>query len=222
MHEFVEFRDKVNNWEKENPEFENIAEELHRRFEFLKKAITNSLPAVEKYVGSVESRIVKHQKRVYKISEALAEYLKLKLREKLALRAASKLHDMGKICVPSGILNKPVSLTHLEYEIAQFHSYIGYKVVSKIKVMEEAARIVLQHHERIDGSGYPLGLRGEKIDMGAKILAVADVLAAMTSSQPYRFPHDLKKSLEEISKGKGTQFDSEVVNACIELFDKGT
>jgi HD-GYP domain-containing protein (c-di-GMP phosphodiesterase class II) len=220
MHEFAEFRQKVSNWEKESSYHKDAADELHRRFEFLKEAMSESLPAVEKYVESVESRVGKHQRKVAEISEALAEYLELNLRQKLALRAASKLHDVGKICVPSEILNKPGSLTKLEYEIAQFHSYIGYKVISKIRVMEEAARIVLQHHERIDGSGYPLGLKGNKIDMGAKILAVADVLEAMTASQPYRFSHDLKKTLEELLKGKGKQYNSDVVDACIELFKK--
>jgi HD-GYP domain-containing protein (c-di-GMP phosphodiesterase class II) len=146
--------------------------------------------------------------------------MELSLKEKLALRAASKLHDLGKLCVPTGILNKPGSLTSLEYEIAQFHSYIGYKVLAKIRVMGEAAQIVLQHHERIDGSGYPEGLKGEEISRGAKILAVADVLEAMTSSQPYRFSHDLKNTLKEISKGKGLKYDSYVVDACVELFDK--
>jgi len=222
MHEFAEFRQKVSDWEKENSDHKNAADELHKRFELLKEAMSESLPAVEKYVESIETRVSQHQKKVAKISEALAEYLELNLRQKLALRAASKLHDVGKICVPSEILNKPGSLTQLEYDIAQFHSYIGYKVISKIKVMEEASRIVLQHHERIDGSGYPLGLKGTKIDRGAKILAVADVLEAMTSSQPYRFSHDLKKTLEEILKGRGTKYDSDVVDACIELFEKRT
>ncbi len=220
MHEFAEFRQKVSYWEKECLEHKNAADELHQRFELLKEAMSESLPAVEKYVESVETRVSKHQKKVAEISEALAEYLELNLKEKLSLRAASKLHDVGKICVPSEILNKPGSLTKLEYEIAQFHSFIGYKVISKIRVMEEAARIVLQHHERIDGSGYPLGLKGNKIDMGARILAVADVLEAMTSSQPYRFSHDIKKTLEELLKGKGKQYDPDVVDACIELFEK--
>jgi putative nucleotidyltransferase with HDIG domain len=220
MHEFAEFRDKVNDWEKENPGCRNSADELHRRFEFLKDAITNSLPTVEQYIGSIEKRVGQHQKKVAKISEALAERIELSLREKLALRAASKLHDVGKICIPSEILNKPGSLTQLEYDIAQFHSYISFKVLSKVKVMEEAASIVLQHHERIDGSGYPMGLKGDKIDMGAKILAVADVLEAMTSSQPYRFSHDLKKALEEILKGKGKQYDPDVADACMVLFEK--
>ncbi|MBN1695331.1 HD domain-containing protein [candidate division WOR-3 bacterium] len=220
MHEFAEFRQKVSDWEEECSDHKNAAEELHQRFELLKEVMSESLPAVEKYVESVETRVSKHQKKVAEISETLAEYLELSLRQKLALRAASKLHDVGKICVPSEILNKPGSLTKLEYEIAQFHSYIGYKVISKIRVMEEAARIVLQHHERIDGSGYPLGLKGDKIDMGARILAVADVLEAMTSSQPYRFSHDIKKTLEELLKGKGKKYDPDVVDACIELFEK--
>lgn len=220
MHEFAEFRQKVEEWEKSNSDSKSTADTLHKRFESLKEAITNSLPAVERYVESLDPHVSVHQKQVAKISEALAEYMELSLKEKLALRAASKLHDLGKLCVPPGILNKPGSLTSLEYEIAQFHSYIGYKVLAKIRVMGEAAQIVLQHHERIDGSGYPEGLKDDEINKGAKILAVADVLEAMTSSQPYRFSHDLKNSLKEISKGKGLKYDSYVVDACIELFDK--
>ncbi|MEJ2354979.1 MAG: HD domain-containing protein [candidate division WOR-3 bacterium] len=222
MHEFAEFREKVSDWENENPECKNSAEELHKRFEVLKEAITNSLPSVEEYVDSVEKRVGQHQKNVAKISEALADYLGLSLKEKLALRAASKLHDVGKICIPSEILNKPGSLTQLEYDIAQFHSYISFRVLSKVRVMEDAARMVLQHHERIDGSGYPQGIRGDKIDIGAKILAVADVLEAMTASQPYRFSHDLKKTLEEILTGRGKQYDPDVVDACMELFERKT
>lgn len=220
VHEFAEFRDKVSDWEKENPERKHVADRLHKRFESLKEAIADSLPTVERYVDVVDSHVSQHQRKVAKLSEAIAEYLELSLKEKLALRAASKLHDLGKICVPSEILNKPGSLTQLEYDIAQFHSYIGFKVLSKIRVMEDAARMVLQHHERIDGSGYPLGLKRSEIDMGARILAVADVLEAMTSSQPYRFSHDLENTLEEIIKGRGTRYDPVVVDACIELFEK--
>jgi HD-GYP domain-containing protein (c-di-GMP phosphodiesterase class II) len=220
MHEFAEFRHKVGDWEKENPECKNTADELHKRFEFLKEAMAESLPAVEKYVEGVDDHVGRHQRKVTRLSESIADYLELNLKEKLALRAASKLHDLGKICVPPEILNKPGSLTQLEYDIAQFHSYIGFKVISKIKVMEDAARIVHQHHERIDGSGYPLGLQGSEIDMGARILAVADVLEAMTSSQPYRFSHDLKKTLEEIAEKRGIHYDPVVVDACIELFEK--
>jgi len=218
MHEFAEFRQKVVNWEKESSDRKNTADELHKRFETLKETIGDSLPAVERYVERIDNHISNHQKKVATLSEAVAGYMELNLKDKLVLRAASKLHDVGKVCVPSEILNKPGSLTKLEYDITQFHSYIGYKIIAKIGVMKEAAKIVLQHHERIDGSGYPAGLKGNEIDIGAKILAVADVLEAMTSSQPYRFSHDLKKTLEEISKGKGIQYDPDVVDACIELF----
>jgi putative nucleotidyltransferase with HDIG domain len=220
MHEFAEFRQMVVAWEKECSERKNTADELHERFESLKEAIATSLPAVETYVERVDNHISRHQKRVAKISEVVAEYMELSLKQKLALRAASKLHDVGKVCVPLEILNKPGSLTKLEYDIARFHSYIGYKIISKIRVMEEASKIVLQHHERIDGSGYPAGLRGKEIDIGAKILAVADVLEAMTSSQPYRFSHGLAKTLEEIEKGKGVHYDLDVVDVCVELFEQ--
>ncbi len=220
MHEFAEFRQKVIDWEKESSNRKDTADELHKRFETLKETIDDSLPAVERYVESIDNHISNHQKKVATLSEAVAEYMELNLKDKLVLRAASKLHDVGKVCIPSEILNKPGSLTKLEYDITQFHSYIGYKIIAKIRVMKEASKIVLQHHERIDGSGYPAGLKGNEIDIGAKILAVADVLEAMTSSQPYRFSHDLKKTLEEISKGKGVQYDPDVVDACIKLFEK--
>lgn len=220
MHEFAEFRQKVVAWEKECSERKDTADVLHERFESLKEAIDKSLPAVETYVERVDNRISRHQKRVAKISEGVAEYMELNLKQKLALRAASKLHDVGKVCVPLEILNKPGSLTELEYDITRFHSYIGYKIISKIRVMEEASKIVLQHHERIDGSGYPAGLKGKEIDIGAKILAVADVLEAMTSSQPYRFSHGLDKTIEEILKGRGVQYDPDVVDVCVELFEQ--
>ncbi len=220
MHEFAEFRQKIINWEKESAERKNTADELHKRFEYLKDAILNSLPAVEKYVESLDSNVSVHQKKVATISEALADYMELSPKDKLGIRAASKLHDLGKLCVPSEILNKPGSLTKLEYDITQFHSYIGYRILSKIRVMAEASKMVLQHHERIDGSGYPAGLKGDELSIGAKILAVADVLEAMTSLKPYRFPHDRKNTLEEISKEKGIKYDPDVVEACIELFDK--
>jgi len=220
MHEFAEFHQKVITWEKESSDRKKTTDELHKRFETLKETIDDSLPAVERYVERIDNHISNHQKKVATLSEAVAEYLELNLKDKLVLRAASKLHDVGKVCVPSEILNKPGSLTKLEYDITQFHSYIGYKIIAKIRVMKEAAKIVLQHHERIDGSGYPAGLKGNEIDIGAKILAVADVLEAMTSSQPYRFSHNLKKTLEEISKGKGVQYDPDVVDACIKLFEK--
>jgi len=220
MHEFAEFRQKVIDWEKESSNRKDTADELHKRFETLKETIDDSLPAVERYVESIDNHISNHQKKVATLSEAVAEYMELNLKDKLVLRAASKLHDVGKVCIPSEILNKPGSLTKLEYDITQFHSYIGYKIIAKIRVMKEASKIVLQHHERIDGSGYPAGLKGNEIDIGAKILAVADVLEAMTSSQPYRFSHNLKKTLEEISKGKGVQYDPDVVDACIKLFEK--
>ncbi|MEO0292925.1 MAG: HD domain-containing phosphohydrolase [candidate division WOR-3 bacterium] len=219
MQSFVDFHKKVVTWEKGFSDRENTTDELHERFEYLKKAITNSLSAIEQYVEKVSNHISRHQTRVTEISEKLAEYMDLSFKQKLTLRAASKLHDIGKICIPEEILNKPGSLTQLEYDIARFHPYIGYKVISKVKVMEETSIIVLQHHERVDGTGYPDGLKGHEIDIGAKILAVADVLEAMTSPQPYRFPHSIEKTLKEIIEGKDKLYDSEVVEACVKLIE---
>ena len=137
------------------------------------------------------------------------------------LRIAGLLHDIGKISIPGDILNKPGKLTPLEFEIVKNHPSLGYTILKNISYFPELAKIVLQHHERIDGSGYPQGLKGGEILLEARILAVADVVEAMTSHRPYRAAHPLEEALEEIRKNRGKLYDPDVVDICLKLFEEG-
>jgi HD-GYP domain-containing protein (c-di-GMP phosphodiesterase class II) len=138
------------------------------------------------------------------------------------VRIASLVHDIGKISLPAEILNKPAKLSEMEYGLIKDHSQVGYDVLKTIEFSWPIARIVLQHHERLNGSGYPQGLKGEDILLEAKIIGVADVVEAMSSHRPYRPALGIDAALEEISQNKGILYDPEVVDVCIKLFkEKG-
>jgi HD-GYP domain-containing protein (c-di-GMP phosphodiesterase class II) len=131
------------------------------------------------------------------------------------------IHDLGKIQIPAEILSKPGKLTDNEFNLIKTHPQVGYDILKGIEFPWPIAQIVLQHHERVNGSGYPQGLSGEDILLEARILAVADVVEAMASHRPYRPALGTDKALEEIEKNKGKLYDSEVADACIRLFTKG-
>jgi HD-GYP domain-containing protein (c-di-GMP phosphodiesterase class II) len=131
---------------------------------------------------------------------------------------AGLIHDVGKISVPAEILNKPGGLNAIEYALIRNHSRIGHDILKAVEFPWPLAQIVLQHHERMDGSGYPQGLSGEEIILEARILGVADVVEAMSSHRPYRPAHSLEDALEEISQNRGVLYDAEVVDVCLELF----
>jgi len=131
------------------------------------------------------------------------------------VRLAGVIHDIGKISVPAEILNTPRPLTETEYSLVKMHPKIGHDILAGIDFSAPVADIVLQHHERMDGSGYPTGLKGDEILLEARILAVADVVEAMVSHRPYRPALGIDRALEEISKNKGTKYDPEVVDACL-------
>ena len=134
------------------------------------------------------------------------------------LRLAGTIHDMGKIAVPSEILSKPTRLTEIEFEMIRVHPKVGYDVLQDIAFSWPIAEMVHQHHERMDGSGYPRGLKGADILLEARILAVSDVVEAMASHRPYRPALGIEAALAEIEKNKGILYDSEVVSACLALF----
>lgn len=153
---------------------------------------------------------------------AIAEELGLPPERVQAVRTAALLHDLGKIAVPAEVLNKPSELTELEMKLVRKHPWAAYKILKQIPFPWPVAEIVLQHHERLDGSGYPKGLRDGEIVLEARILAVADVVEAMLSHRPYRPATPLEDVLREIEGKKGTLYDPEVVDACIRLFrEKG-
>ncbi len=134
----------------------------------------------------------------------------------------STLHDIGKIYVPAEILSKPARLTNAEYYIVKEHPKIGAEILEPIEFPWPVAKIILHHHERIDGSGYPMGLKKDKILLEARILAVADVVEAMITHRPYRPAWGVDVALNEIITNKGILYDSNVVDACVRLFrEKG-
>ncbi len=137
------------------------------------------------------------------------------------LRIAAVIHDIGKMYIPSDILSRPGKLSAMEFNLIKIHSQSGYDIIKGMDFPCSVAESVLQHHERLDGSGYPNGLKGEDILLEAKILAVADVIEAMSSHRPYRPALGIDKALKEISKDRGRLFDPDVVDACLELFNSG-
>jgi HD-GYP domain-containing protein (c-di-GMP phosphodiesterase class II) len=134
------------------------------------------------------------------------------------IAVAGNLHDIGKINVPSEILSKPGKLSDLEFAIIKTHSQAGYEIVKDIEFPWPVAEVLLQHHERLNGSGYPRGLAGKDILVESRIMAVADVVEAMASHRPYRPALGIDAALEEISQNKGTLYDPKAVDACLKLF----
>jgi HD-GYP domain-containing protein (c-di-GMP phosphodiesterase class II) len=137
------------------------------------------------------------------------------------IRMAAAIHDLGKISVPAEILSKPTKLTALEFSLIKAHAQTGYDILKDIDFPWPVARIVLEHHERMDGSGYPNGLTGDNL-LESRILSVADVVEAMASHRPYRTGLGIDAALEEIEKNRGTLYDHAVADACLRLFrEKG-
>ncbi len=135
---------------------------------------------------------------------------------------AGSIHDLGKISVPAEILSKPTKLTEIEFALIKAHSQYGYEILKAVESPWPLADMVLQHHERMDGSGYPQGLKGEAILLEARILAVADVVESISSHRPYRPGHGIAAALEEIEQNAGVLYDRNVVEACLRLFrEKG-
>jgi PAS domain S-box-containing protein len=164
-----------------------------------------------------------HQRRVAQLACAIAKEMGLPEEQIEGIRMAAVIHDVGKVNVPAEILSKPGRLNDIEFGLIKMHPQVGYDILSGvIEFLWPIAEMVLQHHERMDGSGYPQGLSGEEILPEARILAVADVVEAMSSHRPYRPAHTIDEALEEISQNKGVLYDPEVVEACLKLFkEKG-
>jgi HD-GYP domain-containing protein (c-di-GMP phosphodiesterase class II) len=138
------------------------------------------------------------------------------------IRMAGSIHDIGKLSIPAEILSKPTKLTEIEFSLIKVHSQSGYEMLKDVESPWPLAQIVYQHHERMDGSGYPRNLKGDEIIMEARILAVADVVETMASHRPYRPSLGIDAALAEIEKNKGTLYDNNVTDVCLRLFrEKG-
>jgi HD-GYP domain-containing protein (c-di-GMP phosphodiesterase class II) len=162
-----------------------------------------------------------HQRRVADLSAAIARALGFDETHARALHVAGSVHDVGKIYVPAEILTRPGRLTRVEFEMVKPHVAAGYEILKPIAFDFPLAEIVRQHHERLDGSGYPQGLEGDEILLDARILTVADVVEAMTNHRPYRAALGVEAALAEILQGRGKQYDEAVVDACVALFREG-
>lgn len=161
-----------------------------------------------------------HQSRTGELARAIAKKMELGYDVEHSVYLASLLHDLGKFYIPAQILNKPGRLTEIEYSLIKTHPSLGHQILKKIDFPWPIAEIVLQHHEKINGSGYPYGLMGKDIMIEAKILCVADVIESISSHRPYRPALGLDSALFEIKEKQGTLYDVDVVDATLELFTK--
>jgi len=179
--------------------------------------------AIQAIAGTIETRdpyTAGHQERVTDLAVAIAQRLDLPDEQIEGIRVAAALHDIGKISTPAEILSKPGKLTELEYKIIQEHPKIAFTILKGIAFPWPVADIVVQHHERIDGSGYPEGLKGDDILLEARILAVADTVEAMAAHRPYRAAQGIEAALDVIRKERGTTYDEDAADACLELFER--
>ncbi len=197
-------------------------EQLQRSLNALREIIRGTIRAMAATVEKRDPYTAGHQQRVADLSRAIATQMGLSSETIEAVYLAAMIHDIGKVGTPTEILVKPGELTETEFNMIQPHPQVGHDILKTIKFPWPIAHIVLQHHERMNGSGYPEGLSCEKILLEARILGVADVVEAMASHRPYRPAVGIKKALEEISKNRGVLYDPKVVDICLRLFtEKG-
>ena len=190
------------------------------QYDQIPKLVYQVMDAVLKVFQLKDPYTAAHQKKVALLSSAIAKEMNLSEGQIESIYIAAMIHDIGKISVPSEILSKPDSINEAEYTLIKNHPEIAFETLKDIESPWQTTEIIIQHHERLDGSGYPFGLTNEDIIVEAKILGVADVIEAMSSHRPYRPSLGLEKALEEIVKNKGKLYDLKVVDACVRVFNE--
>lgn len=196
---------------------DSLAERIRERTEKLVRVLQQTANALGSAMEMRDSYTAGHQRRVTVLASAIALELELSEFQQEGLHMAGLLHDLGKISIPAEILSKPSRLSNAEFELIKGHPQSGYDILKEIEFEWPVAQIVLQHHERMDGSGYPNGIEGEDILMESRILGVSDVVEAMASHRPYRPALGMDKAIEEIEQNKGRLYDPGVVDACIKV-----
>jgi putative nucleotidyltransferase with HDIG domain len=199
---------------KAREELEASGERLHQTLRDTVKAMGNIVELRDPYTAG-------HEKQVTRLAAAISDQMGVDETTHEGLLMAGEVHDIGKIAVPAEILSKPSTLTDMEFRLVKQHAVVGHQLIDTIDFEQPVAEIVLQHHERLDGSGYPKGLKGDEILPEARILAVADVVEAMASHRPYRPALGLEAALSEVRDGAGTLYDEDVVAACDRVFAAG-
>lgn len=202
----------------------NTIEELYNEVQRASRTIDkNVIHTIEAFIQALEARdsyTKGHSDRVNRYSMAIGRQLKLPQHELNILHDASLLHDIGKIGVYDRILFKPGDLSDEEFELMKSHPDLGAEILASIPFLEEHIPLIQHHHERQDGSGYPLGLKGDEIPLGARIIQVADTWDAMTSDRPYRRRMSALPAVKELQKSRGTQLDYKCVNAFVAWLQK--
>lgn len=220
--ELEKLRKRIDELEKIKIQHEREEERLQQSLKRYRKALSATIQTV---AGTVEGRdpyTAGHHRRASNLARAIATEMDLPKDQINGIRVSGSIHDIGKIVIPAEILNKLDQLSDYELDMIKNHPQVGYEILKSIDFAWPVAQIIFQHHERVDGSGYPSGLSGEDILLEARILSVADVVEAMSSNRIYRAAHGLEKALYEISQNKGILYDREVVDACRGIFvEKG-
>ena len=195
-------------------------EELRHRAEQLRRAVGGAVLAMSRMVESRDPYTAGHERRVAELAAAIGTAVGMESEQLEALRLAATIHDVGKIAVPAEILSKPGQLSETEFSLIKAHPTTGFDTLADIDFGRPVAEMVLQHHERLDGSGYPRGLKGEDVMAEARILAVADVVEAMSSHRPYRAALGMEAALAEVRAYAGIKYDADVVAACARVVEE--
>jgi PAS domain S-box-containing protein len=199
-----------------------VEERLKETLDRLRKAVETTIHVLVSALESRDPYTAGHQSRSADLARAIAKEMGLSQDKIDGLLMAGSIHDIGKLSIPAEILSKPTKLTEIEFSLIKVHSQSGYEMLKDVESPWPLAEIVYQHHERMNGSGYPRNLKGDEIIIEARIMAVADVVEAMASHRPYRAALGIETALEEIEKNKGIIYDNAVVDACLKLFrEKG-
>ena len=213
-----ELRAKICRIQKEK----DTLQQLQHGLASVKKLFENTVRALASTLAQRDPYTARHQERVANLACAIAREMGFPEERIEVLRLAAFVHDIGKVGIPADLLTKPGALNAIEMSLIKVHCQLGLDILKTIEFPWPLAEMVFQHHERVNGSGYPSGLKGPMIRLEARIMAVADVVEAMSSHRPYRPALELNATLEEISKNRGVLYDGEAVDACLRLFhEKG-
>jgi HD-GYP domain-containing protein (c-di-GMP phosphodiesterase class II) len=213
-----ELKHRIAVLEAESIKLQQEQEALDREFRQLRIVLGATVQTIAVAVEAKDPYTIGHQRRVSDLTRAIAIEMNLSSDKIHGIRTAAAVHDLGKMLIPAEILNKPVDLADIEFGLIKTHPQAGYEILKDIEYPWPIARIVLEHHERMNGSGYPNGLKGEQTLLESRILSVADVVEAMASRRSYRSGLKIESALQELEKHRGTLYDVNVVDACLILF----
>ena len=220
VEDLKEIRKKISKLETVQIKNGKVKEELNQSYKKLDEIMEDIVSIITKVAEMRDPYLRGHQKRVSKLATAIAQEMTL-TRDKIeGIKFAALVHDAGRFNWPTKIVNNKDQLAEEEYEFIKNHPKISYYILKTVNFPWSIAEIAYQHHEKLDGSGYPKGLKDGEILMEAKIIAVADIVEAMTSKRSYRPSYSIKEVLEEISKNRGILYEPEVVDACLRLFQE--